>query len=158
MFISCDDWMVFRKYHGGERCSGFNKLKRWRVLCYLQTGSDVRKRMKIKLSFIRSIFWRMRSIRVSRWDLSEWLERLTAIAVIPTILSSIPTSSDTVESEGWQVKHWWISYIKRKNPSKIPLCKKFWRMSAICVTGKSWDSEEIQKQKFQFSFHSSAQI
>jgi hypothetical protein len=37
-------------------------------------------------------------------DLAEWLERLTANAVVATVLGSIPASSDTVESEGRQMK------------------------------------------------------
>jgi hypothetical protein len=35
---------------------------------------------------------------------SEWLERPTANAKVETVLGSIPASSDTVESEGWQMK------------------------------------------------------
>ncbi len=38
------------------------------------------------------------------WDLAEWLERLTANAVVATVLGSIPESSDTVESVGTQMK------------------------------------------------------
>jgi hypothetical protein len=37
-------------------------------------------------------------------ELTEWLERLTANAKVATDLGSIPASSDTVESEGWQMK------------------------------------------------------
>jgi hypothetical protein len=37
--------------------------------------------------------------------LAEWLERLTANAVVATVLGSIPASSDTVESKGRQMKH-----------------------------------------------------
>jgi hypothetical protein len=48
-----------------------------------------------------------------KWDLAEWLERLTANAVVATVLGSIPASSDTVESEGRQMKQCWISYIKK---------------------------------------------
>jgi hypothetical protein len=33
-----------------------------------------------------------------------WLERLTANAVVATVLGSMPASSDTVESEGRQMK------------------------------------------------------
>jgi hypothetical protein len=36
--------------------------------------------------------------------LAVWLERLTANAVVATVLGSIPTFSDTVESEGQQMK------------------------------------------------------
>ncbi len=39
---------------------------------------------------------------LSRCDLAEWLERLTA--KVATVLGSIPASTDTVESEGWQMK------------------------------------------------------
>jgi hypothetical protein len=36
-------------------------------------------------------------------DLAEWLERLTANAVVATVLGSIPACSDTVESEERQL-------------------------------------------------------
>jgi hypothetical protein len=49
-----------------------------------------------------------------------WVRDLTANAVVATVLHSIPASSDTVESEGRQMKECGISYIKRVNP-KIPL-------------------------------------
>ncbi len=42
----------------------------------------------------------MRSSRVSGWDLAEWFERLTANAVIATVLGSIPASSDTMNLRG----------------------------------------------------------
>jgi|LakMenE18May11ns_1017448.scaffolds.fasta_scaffold9309562_1 hypothetical protein len=35
---------------------------------------------------------------------AEYLERLTASAEVETVLGSIPASSDTVESEGRQMK------------------------------------------------------
>ncbi len=41
-----------------------------------------------------------------------------------TVLDSIPTSSDTVESEGRQIKQCWIQYIEEKKSKKIPLLKK----------------------------------
>ncbi len=50
--------------------------------------------------------------------MAEWLERLTSNAVVATVLASIPTASDTVESEWRQMKQCRISYIKRKNPKK----------------------------------------
>ncbi len=37
-------------------------------------------------------------------DLAEWLERLAANAIVATVLGSIPASSDTVDSEGRQMK------------------------------------------------------
>ncbi len=48
-----------------------------------------------------------------RWDLPEWLERLTVNALVATVLGSIAASSDTVESEGRQMKQCWIQYIKK---------------------------------------------
>ncbi len=40
----------------------------------------------------------------SRRDLAEWSERLTANVKVATAMGSIPTSFDTVESEGRQMK------------------------------------------------------
>ncbi len=39
----------------------------------------------------------------------------TANAEVATVLGSIPASSDTVESEGRQMKRCWIQYIEKKN-------------------------------------------
>ncbi len=47
------------------------------------------------------------------WDLAEWLERLTANAEVAAVLASIPASSDTVESEGRQMKQCWIQFIEK---------------------------------------------
>ncbi len=44
-----------------------------------------------------------------RWDLAEWLERLAVNAEVATV-GAIPASSDTVESEGRQMKQCWIKY------------------------------------------------
>jgi len=38
------------------------------------------------------------------WDLVEWLDRLAVDAKIATVLGSILASTDTVESEGRQMK------------------------------------------------------
>jgi hypothetical protein len=59
----------------------------------------------------------MRSSR-GGWDVAEWLERLSANAEVATVLASIPASSDTMESEGWKMKHCWVStYIKKSKKS-----------------------------------------
>jgi hypothetical protein len=59
---------------------------------------------------------------ISEWNLAKWLERLAVNAKVATVLGSIPASSDTVESEGRQMKQYWISYIiKEKNQKKSPL-------------------------------------
>ncbi len=54
-------------------------------------------------------------------SIAEWLERLTANAVVATVLGSIPATSDTVESEGRQMEQCRISYIKKEKLQKIPL-------------------------------------
>ncbi len=45
------------------------------------------------------------------WDLAEWLERLAVNAKVATVQGSIPASSDSVESEGREMKQCWITYI-----------------------------------------------
>ncbi len=45
-----------------------------------------------------------------RWDLAEWLERLAVNDKVATVLlPAFPASSDTVESDGRQMKQW-ITY------------------------------------------------
>ncbi len=51
----------------------------------------------------------MRSSRVVR-----------ASAKVATVVGSILASSDTVESEGWQMKQCWITFITIKIPKKFP--------------------------------------
>ncbi len=48
------------------------------------------------------------------WDLAEWFERLIASVEVATVLGSIPASSDSVESEGRQMKKCWLQYIEKK--------------------------------------------
>ncbi len=57
---------------------------------------------------------------------SRVLERLTVNAKVATVLGSNPASSDTMESEGRQMKQSWntYEYIKRIN-QKIPLLRFF---------------------------------
>jgi hypothetical protein len=76
------------------------------------------------------------------WDLAEWLECLTANAIVTTVLGLIPASSGTVDSEVRQTKQFWIKYWEKKN-LKIPLKQKetwiFMRMkSAHTSCGSSW--------------------
>ncbi len=52
------------------------------------------------------------------WDLAEWLDRLTADAKVATVLGSIPAFSDTVESEGRQMKQCWIQDIEENKTKK----------------------------------------
>ncbi len=46
-------------------------------------------------------------------DLAECLERLTANAKVATVLGSIPSYSDSVESERRHIKQCWIMYWKK---------------------------------------------
>jgi hypothetical protein len=62
----------------------------------------------------------MRSSRVGGWDLTKWLERLSASAKVATVLGSIPASSDTVEFEGRKMKQCWIKYNMWRKKSKKP--------------------------------------
>ncbi len=55
------------------------------------------------------------------WDLSERLDRLAVHAKVATFLDSISASTDTVESEGQQMKQCWITYIKKKKSIKSPI-------------------------------------
>jgi hypothetical protein len=85
------------------------------------------------------IMW-MRSSWVYGWDLTEWLERLTANAEVATGLGSIPTSSDTVESEWRQMKECWIQYIERKKIPKNPPVKippQLWGCCHRCLKLKT---------------------
>jgi hypothetical protein len=60
----------------------------------------------------------MRSSRlVDETYLAEWLERLTANAEVATVLGATPASSDTVESEGRQIKY---IKLKKKYPCLVP--------------------------------------
>ncbi len=53
------------------------------------------------------------------WDLTERLERLTATAKVATVLSSIPASPVTLESEGRQMKQCWIKSVKNLKNSPV---------------------------------------
>ncbi len=58
------------------------------------------------------------------WDLTKWLEHLAVNAKVAPVLGSIPVSSDTVESEGRQMKQCWI----RKNPPLTTMPKRINKM------------------------------
>ncbi len=81
-----------------------------RVVQYIVQLTPLRKPFLTR-AYVR---W-MRSSRV--------VELLTVNAVVTTVLA-IPASSDTVESEGRQTKHCWISYLKKKKIQKNPPLNK----------------------------------
>ncbi len=62
-------------------------------------------------------------------DLAEWFERLTANAVVATVLGSIPASSDTVESEG-AADEAVLNIVHKKK--KSPLKKKNYYYYLLC--------------------------
>jgi hypothetical protein len=78
------------------------------VSAYIQKGLYVQIHYKLKF------------LRPHGWDLAEWLECLTANVKIATVLGSVSASSDTVESEGRQMRHCWIKNMRKKN-YKMPL-------------------------------------
>ncbi len=88
-------------------------------LFYLST------QMQIKVEFFCG--W---DLADCKWDLTEWLERPTVNAEDATVLDSISASSNTVESEGRQMKQCWIKYIRR-NPKNPPV-KYVKSFSALC--------------------------
>ncbi len=54
-----------------------------------------------------------------RWDIAKWLESLAVNAKVATVLGSIPAFSDTVESEGRQMKQCWITYMKQTQKNSL---------------------------------------
>ncbi len=79
-------------------------------LCQVGSGS--------RLSFLSRIRFPSRS-ELLTWDLAEWIERLTANAEVATVLGSILASSDTVESEGRQMKQCWLWYKEKKKKTLL---------------------------------------
>jgi hypothetical protein len=79
--------------------------------------------MRSSRVWMRSRLVWVRDLAEFRWDLAELLERLAVNTKAATVLGSIPASSDTVESEGRQMKQCWITYIKRKIPKNPPSTK-----------------------------------
>ncbi len=73
------------------------------------------------------MFMWMRSSRV-------WLERLA----VNVVLGSIPASSETVESDGLQMKQCWITY--KKIPQKSSF-KMFMVTYCLWQGARSWDAE-----------------
>ncbi len=57
-------------------------------------------------------------------DLVEWLECLAVNAKVATFLGSMLASSDTVKSEGRQMKLCWIMYCKKQKSKKTSLKKE----------------------------------
>jgi hypothetical protein len=82
-------------------------------------------------------------IHISAPAQSERLERLDVKKKSRNILGSNPTSSDTVESDGRQMKKCKIKYIKRKNLKNSPL-KKF--------KGSVFDNFAVRLSFFKVSF------
>ncbi len=66
------------------------------------------------------------------WDLAEWLEFLTANALVATVLGSIPASSETVEFEGEAV----LNIVHRLYKTCRDLNN--WSKGRICLWKKNW--------------------
>jgi hypothetical protein len=54
-------------------------------------------------------------------DLAEWLERLAANARVVTVLGSIPTSSDTVQSQEQHADIEVLNNVHKKMCQKVPI-------------------------------------
>ncbi len=63
----------------------------------LPTGTSCSKTYVsgIFISFSWHVLWKCTYISRNGWDLAEWLERLTAIAEVATVMGSIPASSES---------------------------------------------------------------
>jgi hypothetical protein len=73
-----------------------------------------------------------------------------------TVLGSIPASSGSVESEGWQMKQCWITYVKRKNTCKMPVwspgsghISQGWLVLGLQIQGTDDPSKHFQGYLFQ---------
>jgi hypothetical protein len=75
----------------------------------------------------------------SGWDQAEWLECLAINAKVATVLGSIPASSDAAESEGRQIKQWWITDIKNKIQKNDIFSKDF-----LLRDGDFWKAYQIK--------------
>jgi hypothetical protein len=89
-----------------------------------------------------SLVW-MRSSRVGRWDLAEWLDRLTANAKVATGLGSTPASSDTAETERRQMKQCLINSFLIKSKINYANTSKRYRDIPLCTKGKIYCARHI---------------
>ncbi len=83
-------------------------------------------------------------ILLDSWMRSSLVIRAsTANAEVATVLGSIRASSDTVKSEGRQMKQCWIQFIEKKN-KKIPLLKNSYNYSCgLCENDESFPFHPI---------------
>ncbi len=54
-------------------------------------------------------------------SIAQWFERLAVNAEVATVLGSIPASSDTVWSEGRQMKKCWVEYWNNNTKKQVVL-------------------------------------
>ncbi len=102
--------------------------------------------MDFYIRFLRFIDDLMRSSQVCGWDLAKWLECLTSNAKVATVLGPIPASSDTVESDGRQMKQCFIKYIKNKE--KI---NDFTVIEPFLLTQITWRETNFQTRSTSFA-------
>ncbi len=70
-----------------------------------------------------------------------WM-RSSQFRIVATVLGSILASSDTVESEGRQMKQCWKSYINRKESQQSPL-NYHWRSSFLRYPAPHLPTREV---------------
>ncbi len=92
---------------------------------------------------MESILGLLKSLKIQA--LAEWLQSLAVNAKAATVLGSIPASTDTVESEGRQMKQCTYVHTKRKNYFKLLSSSVVYFMEAetICRAYRHSVSVEI---------------
>ncbi len=106
-------------------------------------------------TFVRphpSLLFRQADKRIKFWwRRSSLVVRASGCqAEVPTVLGSIPASSDTVESEGRQMKQCWIQYIeKKKNPKKSPFEVLAWYFGSGSASPGLMDRDRVHETKIQ---------
>ncbi len=72
------------------------------------------------------------------WDLADWLECLAVNVKVATVLGPNPASSDTVESEGRQMKQCWITFKCRKKSTYFSSQKIYLYTELIAMLLKAY--------------------
>ncbi len=85
------------------------------------------------------------SLVVRAWN--KELERLTANAPVATVLGSIPASVGTVESEGRQMKQFWILYDKKEKIPQKNIKKKSRNRNSYAFFGTIYRSMVVFSEK-----------